>query len=107
MEKAYNVIDALEAVGKRHDASVAQVALSWLLHQPVVTSVIIGAKKASQLKDNLGSVDLKLDDEDLKKLDEVSRLAPEYPGWMLAGQGSDRRPGQVRDWSRFAVATAK
>jgi aryl-alcohol dehydrogenase-like predicted oxidoreductase len=107
MEKAYNVIDALEAVGKRHDASVAQVALSWLLHQPVVTSVIIGAKKASQLKDNLGSVDLKLDDEDSKKLDEVSRLAPEYPGWMLAGQGSDRRPGQVRDWSRFAVATAK
>jgi aryl-alcohol dehydrogenase-like predicted oxidoreductase len=107
LDKAYNVIDALEAVAKRHGASVAQVALSWLLHQPVVTSVIIGAKKASQLKDNLGSVELKLDGEDLKQLDEVSRLAPEYPGWMLAGQGSDRRPGQVRDWSRFVVAAAK
>jgi hypothetical protein len=38
-------------------------------------------------------------------LDEVSRLAPEYPGWMFGGD--DRKPGQVRDWSRFVVATAK
>jgi len=65
--------------------------------------MIIGAKNASQLKDNLGSADLKLDAEDLKQLDEVSRLTPEYPGWMFVAQGSDRRPGQVRDWSRFTV----
>jgi aryl-alcohol dehydrogenase-like predicted oxidoreductase len=107
MEKIYNIVDALQAVGKRHGASVAQVALAWLLYQPVVTSVIIGAKKASQLKDNLGSVEVKLEAEDLKQLDEVSRLAPEYPGWMFGTQGSDRRPGTVRDWSRFVVATAK
>jgi len=66
--------------------------------------VIIGAKNAGQLKDNLGSMDLKLDAEDLKQPDDGSRLAPEYPGWMLGVQGSDRRPGQVRDWSRFAVS---
>ena len=102
-EKAYDIIEAMQAVAKRHNATVAQVALSWLLHQPSVTSVIIGAKNANQLKDNLGSVDLKLDAEDLKQLDDVSRLTPEYPGWMLASQGSDRRPGQVRDWSRFTV----
>ena len=47
-----------------------------------MTSVIIGARKTAQLKDNLGSVDVKLDAEELKKLDEVSKLAPEYPGWM-------------------------
>lgn len=105
LDKVYNIIDVLQAVAKRRSGSVAQVALAWLLYQPAVTSVIIGAKKASQLKDNLGSVDLKLEDEDLKQLDEVSRLGPEYPGWMLSGQGSDRRPGQVRDWSRFAVTT--
>jgi aryl-alcohol dehydrogenase-like predicted oxidoreductase len=104
LEKAYDIIDAMQAVAKRRNATVAQVALRWLLHQPSVTSVIIGAKNASQLKDNLGSVGLKLDAEDLKQLDEVSRLTPEYPGWMLAGQGSDRRPGQVRDWSRFTVS---
>ena len=94
----------MEKVATRHSATVAQVALAWLLHQPSVTSVIIGAKKESQLKDNLGAVDMKLDGEDLKELDEVSKLTPEYPGWMFGVQGADRRPGQVRDWSRFAAA---
>ncbi|HYL38034.1 MAG TPA: aldo/keto reductase, partial [Bryobacteraceae bacterium] len=106
LEKAYGIIDVLQAVAARRNATVAQVALAWLLYQPSVSSVIIGARKASQLKDNLGSVDVKLDAEDLKQIDEVSKLAPEYPGWMFNNQGSDRRPGQVRDWSRF-VATAK
>jgi aryl-alcohol dehydrogenase-like predicted oxidoreductase len=107
LEKSYNIIDVMEDVAGRTNASVAQVALAWLLHKPGVTSVIIGARKAEQLKDNLGSVDLKLDAADLEKLDEASKLTPEYPGWMLAGQGSDRRPGQVRDWSRFAAAPSK
>jgi aryl-alcohol dehydrogenase-like predicted oxidoreductase len=107
LEKTYDIVEVMEGVAKRTNSTVAQVALAWLLHQPGVTSVIIGAKKASQLKDNLGSVDLKLDAEDLKKLDEVSKLTPEYPNWMFGTQGSDRRPGQVRDWSRFVVATAK
>jgi aryl-alcohol dehydrogenase-like predicted oxidoreductase len=101
LEKGYSIVETLQAVAQRKSATVAQVALAWLLHQPHVTSVIIGARKDSQLQDNLGSVDLKLDAEDLKQLDEVSRLAPEYPGWMLQTQGGDRRPGQVRDWSRF------
>jgi len=69
-----------------------------------VTSVIIGAKKESQLKDNLASVDVKLSAEDLEKLDKASALAPEYPGWMFGVQSADRRPGQVRDWARFAAA---
>jgi len=107
LERAYDTIDALQAVAGRRNATVAQVALAWLLHQAGVTSVIIGAKKLSQLKDNLGSVDVKLDADNLKQLDEVSRLAPEYPGWMLGTQGSDRRPGQVRDWSRFVTAAGK
>jgi len=101
LEKAWDVIDRMREIGARRNAAVAQVALAWLLHRPAVTSVIIGAKNNSQLQDNLGSVDLTLDDADLEKLDHASALAPEYPGWMLAGQGSDRRPGQVRDWSKF------
>jgi aryl-alcohol dehydrogenase-like predicted oxidoreductase len=99
LEKAYDIVDAMEAIGKRHNATIAQIALAWLLHQPSVTSVIIGAKKQTQLKDNLGSVDIKLEEADLKELDTVSRLTPEYPGWMMLGD--DRRPGQVRDWSKF------
>ena len=55
--------------------------------------MIIGAKKQTQLKDNLESVDLKLDDTDLKEIDSVSRLTPEYPGWMLQRQGGERLTG--------------
>jgi aryl-alcohol dehydrogenase-like predicted oxidoreductase len=105
LEKGYAIVDVLQKVATAKNATVAQVALAWLLHQPSVTSVIIGARKASQLADNLGSVDLKLEAAELKELDEVSRLAPEYPGWMQA-LPSERKPGERRDWSR-AAAPAK
>jgi aryl-alcohol dehydrogenase-like predicted oxidoreductase len=85
----------LTAVGARHHASVAQVALAWLLANDVVTSVIIGARKLSQLEDNLKAVDVVLTDEDRRALDEVSKLEPEYPAWMDT-LGSDRRPGERR-----------
>jgi aryl-alcohol dehydrogenase-like predicted oxidoreductase len=103
LEKSYDIVDALQAIAARHNSTVAQIALAWLLHQPVVTSVIIGAKNANQLNDNLGAVDVQLDTEDLQQLDLVSRLTPEYPGWMLTAQGSDRRPGEVRDWSKYVT----
>ena len=104
LEKAYDIIDTLTVVAARRNATVAQVALAWLLYQPSVSSVIIGARNAAQLKDNLASVDVELESEDLKQIDEVSKLTPEYPGWMFGTQGSDRRPGQQRDWSRFMAA---
>ena len=100
-EKGYAIVDALLEVGAHIGASVAQVALAWLLHQPHVTSIIIGAKNAGQLKDNLGAVDVKLTDADLERIDQPSALTPEYPGWMFAMQGTDRRPGQSRDWSKM------
>jgi aryl-alcohol dehydrogenase-like predicted oxidoreductase len=103
-ERAYDIVDVMRTVAERHSATVAQVALAWLLDQPSVSSVIIGAKNTKQLKDNLGAVNVKLSPEDLKQLDEVSKLRAEYPGWMFGVQGSDRRPGEVRDWSKFAAA---
>jgi len=60
-----------------------------------VTSVIIGARKRSQLDDNLQAVDVTLTAADLKELDEISRLRPSYPEWMDS-LGSDRRPGERR-----------
>ncbi|MGA3202081.1 MAG: aldo/keto reductase [Bryobacteraceae bacterium] len=105
LEKTYDIIEAMQAIAQRTQATVAQIALAWLLYQPSVTSVIIGAKKEGQLKDNLAAVEVKLSAEDLGELDKVSQLAPEYPGWMFGVQGSDRRPGQVRDWSRFTPKT--
>ena len=101
MEKAYGIIDVLQEIGRRRNASVAQVALAWLLHQPDVTSVIIGAKTVAQLKDNLGAVEVMLSPEDLKQIDDVSRLRPEYPQWMFGVQSADREPGKTRDWSKM------
>jgi aryl-alcohol dehydrogenase-like predicted oxidoreductase len=100
-EKGFEIVDVLRTVAERRGATVAQIALAWLLHQPAVSTVIIGAKKESQLKDNLGAVDVKLDADDLAEIDKVSALGPEYPGWMFGMQGGDRRPGQTRDWSKF------
>ena len=89
-ERAWRILDAMRPIAEAHGCSPARVALAWLLHQPVVTSVIIGAKRPDQLADNLAAVDLKLSVDELKQLDEVSKLPPEYPGWMLPFQGASR-----------------
>ena len=90
-EKAFDIIDVMQPIAQQKGISVAQLALAWLLHQPAVTSVIIGAKKTEQLEDNLKAIDVKLTVEELDKLNEVSKLQPEYPGWMLERQGQDRK----------------
>ena len=90
-DRGFDVIDSIRPIAAAHDASVAQVALAWLLHQKAVTSVIVGANKPEQLRDNLGAVELTLSPDDLAALDAVSALPPEYPGWMMARQGQGRR----------------
>ena len=90
-DRAYGIIDALDAVGRRRGCTVAQAALAWLLHQPVVTSVLVGAKRVEQLQDNVGATEVVLEREDLDALDAASALAPEYPGWMFAMQGESRQ----------------
>ena len=90
-ERAYDCIDAMRPIAERHRVSVARVAIAWLLHQTVVTSVVIGAKKVEQLDDNIAATSLRLDPEELATLDGVSALPEEYPGWMLERQGEYRR----------------
>jgi aryl-alcohol dehydrogenase-like predicted oxidoreductase len=89
-DRAFNCIDAMRPIAERHNVTVAQVALAWLLAQQHVTTVIIGAKTQEQLNDNIASTKLTLSAEDLKALDDVSALPPEYPGWMLEFQGRQR-----------------
>jgi aryl-alcohol dehydrogenase-like predicted oxidoreductase len=95
-ERAFDCIDVMREIGEARGASVAQVALAWLLHQPQVTSVIVGAKRSGQLADNIGATRLQLAPEDLARIDAVSKLRPEYPGWMFERQGEARRQ-QLRD----------
>jgi aryl-alcohol dehydrogenase-like predicted oxidoreductase len=85
-------VEVMREVGKARGASPARVALAWLLAKPHVMSVIIGAKTIEQLDDNLAAVDLQLTSEEVGQLDQVSELAAEYPGWMLARQGGHRVP---------------
>jgi aryl-alcohol dehydrogenase-like predicted oxidoreductase len=94
--RAFRVVDAMRPIAESHQVSVAQVALAWLLSRKSVSTVIIGAKTPEQLKDNLGASGLELTAEDLQALDEVSKLPPEYPGWMLDRQGQSRAKPPVR-----------
>jgi len=94
-ERAFDIVDVLGQIAKKTGASIPQVAIAWILANRAVTSVIIGAKKISQLDDNLKSVDVVLSADDKKALDEVSALTVEYPAWMDA-LGSDRLPGERR-----------
>jgi len=92
MPRATKVLEALRTVSAETGLSVARIALAWVLTRKFVTSVIIGAKNIDQLQDNLAATDVKLSPEHVAKLDEVSALPAEYPGWMLVFQNRDRRP---------------
>lgn len=85
-EKAYNLVDVLKAIGKTYDAKPAQIALAWVRQQPGVTSTLIGAKSIEQLTANIESTHIVLSHEDLVKIDQVSPLASQYPGWMVRHQ---------------------
>jgi aryl-alcohol dehydrogenase-like predicted oxidoreductase len=89
-EKAFVLVDRMRAIGAEHGASVAQVALAWLLAKGAVTSIILGASKLSQLEDNLGTLGVKLKDGDVAELDAATALAPAYPNWFADGVGLDQ-----------------
>jgi aryl-alcohol dehydrogenase-like predicted oxidoreductase len=91
-ERAWKCVAVMREIGDAKGVSVARIGLAWLLHQKAVTSVIIGAKTAAQLADNLAAVDVVLTPEELARLAEVSALAPEYPGWMFERQSRNRSP---------------
>ena len=95
-DRAWECVAVLREVGEAHGVSVARVALAWLLAKPHVMSVIIGAKTVEQLDDNLAAVDLTLTPEDMERLDAVSALPSEYPGWMFERQGGGRIPAPFK-----------
>jgi aryl-alcohol dehydrogenase-like predicted oxidoreductase len=96
-DRAWDCVAAMREVAAKHNVSVAEIALAYVLAKPFVTSVIIGAKRMEQLEENLKAVKVRLDGDDMAKLDDVSKLAPEYPGWMLERQGAGRRPAPFEE----------
>lgn len=91
-DRAFDCVDVMREIADARGVSVARIALAWVLHQSFVMSVIIGAKTTEQLDDNLAATEIKLSAEELARLDKVSALPPEYPGWMIERQGANRLP---------------
>jgi aryl-alcohol dehydrogenase-like predicted oxidoreductase len=103
-ERTWKILDAMQPIARAHNCSPARISLAWLLAKPVVTSVIIGARNIDQLHDNIASVDIKLSEEEIKTLDEVSNLPPEYPGWMIPFQSMERWEPKPDRWETHKTA---
>jgi aryl-alcohol dehydrogenase-like predicted oxidoreductase len=86
----YDVVDALIEIADGHGVSAAQVALAWLRDRPGVASVIVGARTDEQLADNLAAAELVLADDELARLEQVSRPPLIYPYWHQAKTAADR-----------------
>lgn len=71
-DKNFALIEKMDEIAIAHDATVSQVALAWILADPVITSPIIGATSFEQLDENLGALDVKLTVEEKGALDEMT-----------------------------------
>jgi aryl-alcohol dehydrogenase-like predicted oxidoreductase len=89
-ERGFDAVEALASIAKDRGATVAQVALAWLLAQPGVTSIIIGANKMSQLEDNLKAAELELTAVELEVLSATTQPRQLYPAWMIERQNAGR-----------------
>jgi aryl-alcohol dehydrogenase-like predicted oxidoreductase len=85
--RAMALVEAMRPMAEAKGVSVAGIALAWLLHQDVVSTVIVGAKRAEQLAENLAATEIELGADELASLAELSALPREYPGWMFDMQG--------------------
>ncbi|QUD90054.1 aldo/keto reductase [Phenylobacterium montanum] len=81
-EQGYRIVEVLKAVAERQGATPAAIALAWLMTRPAVSSVLVGASSSQQLAANLAAAAIRLTDQDVAELDQVSAIAPRYPGWF-------------------------
>jgi aryl-alcohol dehydrogenase-like predicted oxidoreductase len=89
-DQLYDIVDVLVEIAEARGVSAAQVALAWTLGRPGIATVVVGARTEEQLADNLGAADLKLEDDERARLDEVSAPRLMYPYWHQAKSASER-----------------
>ncbi len=94
-DRLFAVTDVLEEISQDSGHSVPRLALAWLLSRPTVSSVIIGARNADQLRDNLAATDVVLTSEHVARLDAASTVTPVYPYWHQRRTFLDRNPPPV------------
>ncbi|SRR6266496_3551181 len=78
-ERNWQIVDAVRQIAQERGATASQIALAWLRAQPLVSSVILGARSLSQLEENLGAADIELTTKEKAELDRVSALPDLYP----------------------------
>lgn len=83
---AFDLVEAMRPMAAHRGVTIAAIALAWLLHQEVVSTVIVGARRPDQLAENLAASDVELTADELAEIDALSALEPEYPGWAIASQ---------------------
>ena len=88
-ERAFTLVDRLREMGASRGASVAQLAIAWLLAKRAVSSVIVSATRLDQLEDNLQAIDVTLTNSEVAALDAATPLAPVYPNWAIAMQNAE------------------
>lgn len=84
-EKGFALVERMKTMAQTKGASVAQLAIAWLLAKPAVTSVLLGATKPHQLDDTLAAAALALTAEEEAELDGLTALPPVYPNWYIDG----------------------
>jgi aryl-alcohol dehydrogenase-like predicted oxidoreductase len=95
-DRLHRITDALEAVSSEVGASIPRVALAWLLSRPTVSSIVIGARNAAQLRDNLAASELTLGAGHIAVLDKASAVRPAYPYWHQRRTFLARNPPPVQ-----------
>lgn len=95
-EHLYRIVDVLDSIAEETGKSIPQIALNWLLGRPTVSSVLIGARNETQLRQNLGASGWRLDEDQARRLDEASYMTPPYPYYPYwNGQFAERNPAPV------------
>ena len=105
-EAGFRLVDKMREIGRPHGATVAQVALAWLLAKPFVTSVILGATKMSQLEDNLQAMEVKLLDSEVAALDQITAPPVQYPNWFTATTTDPKHKEALAEAPAKLAATA-
>jgi aryl-alcohol dehydrogenase-like predicted oxidoreductase len=90
VERLWDIVEVLVSIGEARGVSAAQIALAWLLTRPGISSLVVGGRSEAQFKDNFGAIGLKLSEDELKRLNEVSRLPLIYPYWHQGNFATDR-----------------
>ena len=93
--RLYAVTDVLEQLSSETGHSIPRVALAWLLSRPSVGSIVIGARNAGQLTDNLAAAEVELSAEQIGRLDRASAIRPVYPYWHQRATYAQRNPPPV------------